>query len=88
MTDGQEFNVTARVKYEFAGREYWITVDEYGAADVRCFEGRGERWRQLVRPSKTLRESWSAFGMHSLDDTWFNRLDAAIKDLRLLVDGR
>jgi hypothetical protein len=30
---------TAKVTYEFAGREYWIKVNECGAADVACFYG-------------------------------------------------
>lgn len=87
MTDGQEFNQTARVTYQFAGREYWIDVNEYGAAEVKCFEGRGERWRVKVRPGKTLRESWSDGAMHTLGDSWFVRLDAAIVDLRGLVEA-
>jgi len=87
MTDGQKFNQTARVKYEFAGREYWIDVNEYGAAFVKCFEGRGELWRVDVRPGKTLRESWPEFAVYALDDSWFVRLDAAIVDLRRLVEA-
>ena len=85
MSDGEEFNKTARVKYEFAGREYWIDVNEYGAADVRCFEGRGMKWEQHVKPGKTLRESWSPGAMFTIDDSWMNRFELAIVDLRGLV---
>ncbi|TXH56763.1 MAG: hypothetical protein E6Q97_05790 [Desulfurellales bacterium] len=87
MTDGQEFLPTAKVTYEYAGREYWITVDEYGGADVRCFEGRGEKWRVEVRPGKTLRESWVIMSGIEIDESWVNRFDAAIVDLRGLVEA-
>lgn len=85
MTDGQEFLPTAKVTYEVNGLQYWITVNEYGAADVRCFEGRGEKWRIRVRPGKTLRESWLIMPGIEIDELWVNRLDAVIADLRGLV---
>lgn len=82
-----EFNRTAKVTYEFAGIEYWVTVNEYGASKVRCFEGRGQRWGQTVKPGKTLRETFDTSKYAWPGEEWIARLDAAIADLRVLVES-
>jgi len=83
-----EFNVNARIKIEFGRLEYWVDVNEYGDATIKCFEGRGEIWSARVRPGKTLREvGRESIVRHALDDAWITRLDNALADCRVLVDA-
>ena len=79
-----EFNKTTSIKIEFAGREYWVHVDEYGAAEVAMGEGPTTRWRVKVGPGKTLAELWSPF-IAPLDYEWIERLDALVAMGRKLV---
>lgn len=82
-----EFNVNARVKIEFGRREYWVDVNEYGDATIKCFEGRGELWSTRIRPGKTLRNNGPVFKDGECDDAWITRLDNALVDCRVLVDA-
>lgn len=82
-----EFNVKARIKIEFGSREYWIDVNEYGDATIKCFRGRGELWSVRVRPGKTLRGNDQFCKAAELDDAWMTRLDNALADCRILVDA-
>ena len=84
MTKPPEFNKTTSIKIEFAGREYWVHVDEYGAADVAMSEGQTTRWRVKVGPGKTLAELWSPF-IAPVDSEWIERLDALIAMGRKVV---
>lgn len=79
-----EFNKTTSLKIEFAGREYWVHVDEYGSADVAMAEGPTTRWRVKVPPSKTLVEVQSPF-IAPVDYEWIERLDALVAMSRKLV---
>jgi hypothetical protein len=83
-----EFLPTAKITFEFSGRVYWVDVNEYGDATIKCFEGRGELWSARVRPGKTLREvGRESIARHALDDAWVTRLDNALADCRVLVDA-
>lgn len=74
-----EFLPRAKVTYEHHGRSYIIDVNEYGGADVSCWEGRGVRWSRKVRPGETLQE------LALCTAAWLKRINAAIEDLRGLV---
>lgn len=74
-----------KITYEFAGRTYIVNVNEYGAADVSCWHGRGVEWRAKVKPGKTLFTTIADAYPTNLDVPWTARLDAAIADLRGLV---
>lgn len=83
-----EFLPFARIKIEFGSREYWVDVNEYGDAIIKCFEGRGELWRTRVFPGKTFRAAMSTVATERLpSEAWINRLDAALADCRVLVDA-
>lgn len=83
-----KFLLSAKIIFEFAGREYRVDVNEYGDATIKCFEGRGELWSARVRPGKTLREvGRESLAKRALDDAWIVRLDNALADCRVLVDA-
>jgi hypothetical protein len=82
-----EFNVNAKITFEVAGRVYIVDVNEYGEAIVSCQEGPYTGWRCVVRPGETLRQLRIELNAPAYDDTWINRLDAAIAECRVMVDA-
>lgn len=76
---------TGKITFDVDNLSHIVEVNEYGAADVQCFYGRGVRWYMSLRPTETVQSSANKLWPDGLTEEWILRLDNAIADLRTMV---